>query len=96
MHVGTPTVIGEVRGERVWSGIVKRPVDPGSSLWLSLQNLAGDGQAGFLDATDPLQARFYGLEGLDVSSNGRYLYVADGDRGEGKSYHRVRRIDLGP
>lgn len=45
LHVGTPTVIGEVRGERVWSGIAKQPVAPGQTWWLSLSNLAGDGQA---------------------------------------------------
>jgi MOSC domain-containing protein YiiM len=45
VHVATPSVLGEVRGERVWSGIAKRPVDPAATLWLSLVNLAGDGQA---------------------------------------------------
>jgi len=45
VHVTTPTVIGEVRGERVWSGIAKRPVEPGTTLWLSLLNLSGDSQA---------------------------------------------------
>lgn len=45
MNVAVPSVLGEVRGERVWSGIAKRPVDPAVALWLSLLDLAGDGQA---------------------------------------------------
>ena len=45
MNVAVPSVLGEVRGERVWSGIATRPVDPAATLWLSLLNLAGDGQA---------------------------------------------------
>ncbi len=45
VNVGTPTLLAEVRAERVWSAIRKRPVDAGESLWLSTLNLAGDGQA---------------------------------------------------
>lgn len=45
VNVGTPTVLAEIRGEHVWSGIRKRPVDPTSVLWVSELNLAGDGQA---------------------------------------------------
>lgn len=45
VNVATPAVIGDVRGEQVWSGIGKRPVDPGATLWLSLVNLSGDSQA---------------------------------------------------
>jgi len=45
VNVATPAVLGEVRGERVWSGIAKRPVASADTLWLSLLNLAGDGQA---------------------------------------------------
>lgn len=45
MQVATPSVIGVVRGERVWSGIAKQPVDPSTTLWLSLMNLTGDSQA---------------------------------------------------
>ena len=32
-------------GDRVWSGIGKRPLPPDTTLFLSLVNLAGDGQA---------------------------------------------------
>ena len=45
VNVATPTVLAAFRGEHVWSGIRKRPVDPMSMLWLSELNLSGDGQA---------------------------------------------------
>ena len=45
VNVGTPTILGEIHGERVWSGIRKRPVAPTTVLWVSALNLAGDGQA---------------------------------------------------
>jgi MOSC domain-containing protein YiiM len=45
VNVGTPSLLATVRDEHVWSGIRKQPVDPGSVLWLSSVNLAGDGQA---------------------------------------------------
>ena len=53
--------------------------------------IAGDGMPGFVDGP-PLEARFFGLEGLDVTPDGTILYVADGDRGLGEPFHRVRRI----
>jgi MOSC domain-containing protein YiiM len=45
VNVGTPAVLASVRDETVWSGIRKLPVDPSATLWLSLVNLSGDGQA---------------------------------------------------
>jgi MOSC domain-containing protein YiiM len=45
VFVGTPTVLAESRGEKVWSGIRKRAVPTDAALWLSFINLAGDGQA---------------------------------------------------
>ncbi len=45
VNVGTPTVLAEVRGEHIWSGIRKRTVDTSAVLWLSEVNLSGDGQA---------------------------------------------------
>jgi hypothetical protein len=45
VNVATPTILGEIHGERVWSGIRKRPVAPTTVLWVSALNLAGDGQA---------------------------------------------------
>jgi MOSC domain-containing protein YiiM len=45
VNVGAPALLAESHGERVYSGIAKQPVDLGTSLWLSLGNLAGDSQA---------------------------------------------------
>ena len=45
VNVGAPTVLAEIRGEKVWSGIRKQPLPPTAVVWLSLLNLAGDGQA---------------------------------------------------
>ncbi len=45
VNVGTPTFLGEMKGERVWSGIRKQAIVGEGRLWLSWLNLAGDGQA---------------------------------------------------
>jgi MOSC domain-containing protein YiiM len=45
VNVGTPTLLGEINGETVYSGIRKHPVPPDKRLWLSWLDLAGDGQA---------------------------------------------------
>jgi MOSC domain-containing protein YiiM len=45
VNVGVPSLLAESHGEHVWSGIAKLPVEPGTVLWLSAINLAGDGQA---------------------------------------------------
>ena len=45
VNVGTPTLLGELRGDGVWSGIRKHRVAPDTRLWLSWLDLAGDGQA---------------------------------------------------
>lgn len=45
MNVGTPRVLAETGGQRVYSGIGKQSVAPGTRLWLSEINLAGDAQA---------------------------------------------------
>jgi MOSC domain-containing protein YiiM len=45
VNVGTPRAISEHNGARVYSSIGKLPVAPGTTLWLSLGNLAGDAQA---------------------------------------------------
>ena len=45
VNVGVPGVLADDGGERVYSAIVKHPVPDGTVLWLSLANLAGDGQA---------------------------------------------------
>lgn len=45
MNVGTPRPLARSGDDVVWSAIAKTPVEIGSTLWLSLVNLAGDGQA---------------------------------------------------
>jgi sugar lactone lactonase YvrE len=55
--------------------------------------VAGAGAGGFMDG-EPMSAQFFGLEGLDVSADGRVLFVADGNRGTQNPNHRVRRVVL--
>jgi MOSC domain-containing protein YiiM len=45
VNVGTPQLLADDSGERVYSAIAKRSVAPGTVLWLSTGNLAGDAQA---------------------------------------------------
>ncbi len=56
--------------------------------------IAGTGTPGYLDASDPLTGQLFGLEGLDLSADGAYLFIADGSRGEANPHHRVRRLSL--
>lgn len=60
-----------------------------------VETIAGDGTAGFADGAGAA-ARFYGQEQIDVTLDGKTLYVADGTGGEGAStpYNRIRRITL--
>lgn len=66
----------------------------------TVETIAGSGMAGFKDAEEPLEAQFFGLEGVGVDKDSMYLYVSDGNRGqepaEEHPYHRVRRISLTP
>jgi sugar lactone lactonase YvrE len=59
-----------------------------------VDTITGDGKSGFLDSDDKLAAEFYGLEGLSVVPDGSMLYVADGNRGDGSKFNRVRQIKL--
>jgi DNA-binding beta-propeller fold protein YncE len=58
-----------------------------------VQTLAGDGIGGFADGPGD-QAQFFGQEGLDVTPDGRTIYVADGTDGGDDPYHRVRVISV--
>ena len=60
----------------------------------TVSTVAGDGTAGFLDDTDASMAQFYGMEGHDVTADGTYLYVTDGNRGDGSQHNRLRRVTL--
>jgi sugar lactone lactonase YvrE len=58
----------------------------------AVQTVAGDGVGGYRDSDDPLTSEFYGLEGLAVAPDGSMVFVADGGRGEGLPYNRVRQV----
>jgi sugar lactone lactonase YvrE len=60
----------------------------------NVETVAGNGQGGFLDHDDPLQAQLFGLEGLTARPDGSFVYVADGSRGDAVPYHRVRMIEI--
>lgn len=55
------------------------------------QTLAGDGTRDFQDGPGET-ARFYGLEGLEVSADGNTVYVTDGNQGDASRHHRLRRL----
>jgi sugar lactone lactonase YvrE len=58
-----------------------------------VETVAGAGTAGFRDGAG-LDAEFYGQEGLAVTSDGKTLFVADGNGGDGGPYHRIRVITI--
>ncbi|HTR50016.1 MAG TPA: hypothetical protein VMJ10_04860 [Kofleriaceae bacterium] len=60
----------------------------------TIDTIAGDGTAGYMDSDDDLSAEFFGLEGLSVKPDGSMVYVADGSRGNPAPYNRVRQIEL--
>jgi sugar lactone lactonase YvrE len=60
----------------------------------TVATIAGNGEPGYRDHDNPLEAQFFGMEGLSVRPDGSELYVADGTRGESQPYHRVRSVKL--
>lgn len=60
----------------------------------SVQTVAGNGTGGVKDSEDATEAQFFGLEGVSVSPDGKMIFVADGNRGEGMPYNRIRIIKL--
>ena len=68
---------------------VIRLLDPSGQV----STLAGDGTAGYVDGVAQ-QARFYGMEGISVTADSQFLFVGDGNRGDGEPYHRIRRVNL--
>jgi DNA-binding beta-propeller fold protein YncE len=57
----------------------------------TMVTLAGDGTQSFANGAGDL-AEFYGLEGIDVTADGKTVYVSDGNEGDGSAHHRVRKI----
>lgn len=58
----------------------------------AVTTVAGDGTRGWIDADTPRGARFASIEGLDADAT--RLVIADGNRGDGTAFHRVRVVDL--
>ncbi|HEX5058716.1 MAG TPA: hypothetical protein VFV99_05110 [Kofleriaceae bacterium] len=58
----------------------------------SVSTVAGSSSGGFKDSENASEAQFYGLEGVSVSSDGKTIYVGDGNRGENMPYNRVRIV----
>jgi DNA-binding beta-propeller fold protein YncE len=71
-------------------GYVVRKIDASGNV----STIAGNGQPASIDHTDPNQAAIYGLEGIDVTPDGRFVYVADGSRGEPVEHHYIRRVQM--
>lgn len=58
-----------------------------------VETVAGDGTQGFADGAGT-SAKFYGHEGIATTTDGKTLYVTDGNAGDGGAYHRIRRVTL--
>ena len=61
----------------------------------TVTTVAGDGMGGFKDGAG-MASQFFGEEGIDVSRDGKTLYVADGTWGQDQPYNRIRRIVITP
>jgi len=63
----------------------------------TVATVAGDGTGGFMDGAGNM-ARFFGQEGIAVSSDGRTIFVADGNGGAATPgpYNRIRKITIAP
>lgn len=57
----------------------------------SVSTVAGNGVAGFVDA-EGTAASFFGVEGFAITADGKHLWLADGNNGDGGPYNRVRRL----
>lgn len=59
----------------------------------TVETIAGDGTAGYAEGIGTA-ARFFYVEGIAVDSANGFLYIADGNGGEGDPFNRVRRLKL--
>ncbi|HEY0252582.1 MAG TPA: hypothetical protein VGC41_13700, partial [Kofleriaceae bacterium] len=59
----------------------------------TVSTIAG-GTGGYGDSEDPMAAAFYGLEGLDISSDGKRLVIADGNNGDTSAFNHIRVLEL--
>jgi len=58
-----------------------------------VETIAGDGTQGFADGPGAT-AKFYAQEQIDVSLDGKTVYVSDGNGGDGEPFHRIRKITV--
>jgi MOSC domain-containing protein YiiM len=95
VHVGTPRLL--VDGpERVYSAIAKQRVRPGTTLWLSTGNLAGDAQADLSVHGGPDKAVYaYPSEHLGRWSEELGKPLGDAAFGENLSTRGVVETDVG-
>ena len=88
VHVGTPTPLGELKGDRVWSAIRKQRVASDGRLWLSSVNLSGDGQAD-LDAHGGLDKAVYSYPSEHLAPWAAELGEALGDAAFGENLSTI-------
>ena len=56
--------------------------------------IAGTVDGGYVDNADPMSALYYGIEGLDISPDGKRMVLADGNDGDGTNFNHVRVLTL--
>jgi sugar lactone lactonase YvrE len=59
----------------------------------NVETLAGDGIRSYADGAGSA-AEFYGQEGIAVTSDGKSLYVSDGNGGDGSAHSHVRALSI--
>ena len=95
VNVGTPSVLAHNDETTVWSAIRKAPVAPGTTLWLSMINLAGDGQADLSVHGGPDKAVYaYPSEHLGPWSEELETTLGPAPFGENLSTIGVREADV--
>jgi hypothetical protein len=95
VNVGVPRLLAHRDGERVYSAIAKQPVAPGTVLWLSSGNLAGDAQADLSVHGGPDKAVYaYPSEHLPVWAEELGAPLGDAAFGENLSTRGVLESDV--
>jgi hypothetical protein len=59
-----------------------------------VSTISGKVDGGYHDDMDPMAAQYYGIEGLDISADGTYMVIADGNNGDGSHFNHVRVLTL--
>jgi MOSC domain-containing protein YiiM len=96
VNVGVPQLLASQHGTDVYSAIAKRPLPAGTALWLSLGNLAGDGQADLSVHGGPDKAVYaYPSEHVTAWSAELGAPLGDAPFGENLSTLDVCEADVG-